>query len=771
MLRLLIPTRVSIYVLLIIIATLSSFSRAQAEPRSFGISSDITVPVTDSISGRVTDPSGLPIVGAKVRVVELRRSATTNTDGRYSIAEVPAGAYTLSIAFIGYAPELSRVAVAGESVTRDVTLKRSAVELPAVQISASPNATSALNSPQPVASVSAEDLAKQSPTSLGAAIELVPGVRNNSSGEAAGKPVIRGLTNNRVLVLDNGQRLEHNQWGDDHFSSVEPAASSRIEVIRGPASVLYGSDALGGVINVIEPDLPDGIGRAPFVNGSVSAGYASGNRQSDGSLGLEGASGGFGFRAAGTGRTAKNVHTPDYELWNSGYHNLGGNGTLGYRGDWGSLTGRYTYRNDNLNLTDEDPTATGRAATDDHRAHLDLSVPVGTSRLDWGAGYERNRRHEWEDATSTAEAFGMKEEAYTTDARLHHPSLGAFNGLVGFSGEYTTDSNFGEEFLEPDNKASDVALYFFEGGDFGKWNVSFGGRYDYRHLTADANAELGNPEASRSWNSVTGNMGVLYHVTQPVAVVLNLGRGFRSPSAFDLFANGLHEATSTFEHGNPSLKTETSLNADLALRIQSNSVAGELGGFVNQIQNFIYTVPSNQIDPESGFEIFNVTQGDAVLSGFEGQVEFHPNEWLHLQGAADYLYGQNTTAHDPLPSMPPFRATYFARLEKQVLGSLSNAYFSVGGESNARQTRLNPAEALFYADAFDGEGYHSSAYTLINLAAGFAMPGSNGRTVQFDLQLRNALDQSWVSYLSHLKTLARNPGMGRSLVARVTARL
>jgi iron complex outermembrane receptor protein len=312
-------------------------------------------------------------------------------------------------------------------------------------------------------------------------------------------------------------------------------------------------------------------------------------------------------------------------------------------------------------------------------------------------------------------------------------------------------------------------VYFLESGDFGRWNFSLGGRYDYRHLTADANAVLGNPDATRSWNSITGNMGVLYHVREPVAVVLNLGRGFRSPSAFDLFANGLHEATSTFEHGNPNLQTETSLNADLALRVQTNSVAGEVGGFVQRINNFIYTVPSNQIDPESGFEIFNVTQGDAVLSGFEGQVEFHPTDWLHLQGAADYIYGQNTTTDDPLPSMPPFRATYLARLEKQTLGTLSNAYLSVGGESNARQTRLNSAEAIFYADAFDGEGYHSTAYTLINLAAGFAVPTSSNHTLQFDVQLRNAFDQNWVSYLSHLKTLARNPGMGRNLVIRATA--
>lgn len=727
------------------------------------------VPSVPSISGRVTDANGRPIVGVAVRVVELRRATRTDKDGSYSITQIPAGNYTVAFSFIGYAPQVSRITVADVGVTVSATLKHSAVELAPVQVSATPNATTSVNSPQPVAEVSEEDLAKLRPTNLGEALSGIAGVRNNSSGEAAGKPVIRGLTNNRVLVLDNGQRLEHNQWGDDHFSSVEPAASSRIEVIRGPASVLYGSDAIGGVVNVIEPDLPDGIGRTPFVQGSATTGFASGNSQADGALTLEGANGGFGFRVSGTGRHAQNVRTPGYELWNSAHHNVGGNGTLGYHGAWGSLTGRYTYRDDQLKLTDEDPTATGRAATDDHRGHVDLSIPLGASRLDWGAGYERNRRHEWGDATATAEAFGMKQQAYTTDAHLYHSAIGPLNGLVGFSGEYTTDANFGEEFLEPDSKASDAALYFFEQSDVGRWNVSFGGRYDYRHLSADANADLGNPATSLSWSSVTGNTGVLYHVTEPVALVLNVGRGFRSPSAFDLFANGLHEATATFEKGNPNLKTETSLNTDLALRVQSVTAVAELGAFINQIQNFIYTVPSNRVDPVSGFQIFDVTQGDAVLKGLEGQFEYHPSQWLHLQGSADYVYGQNTSTSQPLPSMPPFRAIYLARLEGQSLGSLSNPYFSVGGETNARQTRLDPAEATFYANALGGEGYQSTAYTLMNLGAGFALPTRGGRTVEFNLQLQNALNQAWASYLSHLKTLVRNPGMGRNLIARVTA--
>jgi iron complex outermembrane receptor protein len=743
------------------VATASGLCRTAAAARS---GSDAR-----TLSGRVTDAGGNPVPQTTVRLLEIKRTATTDNDGKYSITQIPPGSYTLSFRVIGYAPQVRKVTVSTADVTMDVTLKASVIELPAVQVSATAEATSALDSPQPVAVVGAEDLTKARPENLGEALADIAGVRNNSSGAAAGKPVIRGLTNNRVLVLDNGQRLEHNQWGDDHFSSVEPAASSRIEVIRGPASVLYGSDAIGGVINVIEPDLPDGIGRAAFVQGSASGGFASGNRQPDGALTVEGASSGFGYRASVTGRHAENTRTPTYTLWNSGYHNVGATGTLGWRGTWGSLTGRYTYRNDRLNLTDEDSTATGRAGTDDHRGHLDLAVPIGASRLEWGAGYERNQRHEWDNATATSEAFGMRQTSYTTDARLHHAPFGPFSGLVGFSGEYTTDANFGQEFLEPDSRAADAALYLFEQTDIGRWNISFGTRYDYRHLDVDANADLGNPAAKRHWSSVTGNVGVLYHVSEPMALVLNVGRGFRSPSTFDLFANGPHEATQTFERGNPNLNTEASLNTDVALRVQSASAAAEVGGFVNLIKNFIYTVPANQVDTASGLQIYDVTQGDAVLRGLEAQLEYHATTYLHLQGAADYVYGQNTSTALPLPTMPPFRATYTARLEGRSLGSLSSPYFSVGGETNAGQTRMDPAEATFYADAFGGLGYHSKAYTLVNLAAGFSLPTSGGRSVQFDFQLRNALDQEWVDYLSHLKTLAPNPGMGRNFTARVTA--
>jgi iron complex outermembrane receptor protein len=245
-------------------------------------------------------------------------------------------------------------------------------------------------------------------------------------------------------------------------------------------------------------------------------------------------------------------------------------------------------------------------------------------------------------------------------------------------------------------------------------------------------------------------------------LVFNVGRGFRAPSPFDLYSNGVHEGTVAFERGNPNLRTEKSINTDLALRVQNSELSLEVGTFVNIIQDYIYTVPTGITDTASGFQIYDVTQGDARLSGLEAAVQFHPTTYLHLQGTADYVRGQNTTTDQPLPQMPPFRATYTARLE----GS-HGAYLSVGGETNARQTRRDPAEAQFYADAFGGAGYQSQSYTLVNVGAGWGLLAGN-RTIQIDLSLRNAFNKAYADYLSRIKTNALNPGMGRTMVARVT---
>ena len=204
----------------------------------------------------------------------------------------------MSFSAIGYAPQVHRVTLADEDVTLDVELKPSLVELPDLQVTAAPVATTSLTSPQPVSVLGGSDLQSSRSATLGETVSALPGVRSFSTGAGIGKPVIRGLSSNRVLVLADGERVESQQWGDEHGPQIEAGEADRIEVIRGPASVLYGSDALGGVINVVTPPLPDALGRDAFVGGRAVASYSTNNEQPDGTLAVEGASGGLGFRAA-----------------------------------------------------------------------------------------------------------------------------------------------------------------------------------------------------------------------------------------------------------------------------------------------------------------------------------------------------------------------------------------------------------------------------------------------------------------------------------------
>ena len=334
-------------------------------------------------------------------------------------------------------------------------------------------------------------------------------------------------------------------------------------------------------MNVIQPPLPVATeGHGP-VEAQFSASYGTNNRQPNGALSIAGARGGFAFRGTASGRTSDDLNTPDYALWNSGNEAVGGSGTLGYRGSWGSIAGTLSQRNEKIELTDEDPTATPLQRIATTRGRLNLTLPVAASRLELVAGYERNRRREFEDKFTSDVALGLLSQNYTMDARFYHAPLGAVHGILGISGGHLDFDKFGEETLIPNNRTNTIGVYGFEQATVGRWDLSVGLRYDYRHLDVDEDTVIAVTAQTRHWNAVTGNLGALYRLADPVALVLNVGRGFRAPSSFDLFSNGVHEGTVAFERGNPNLNTEKSLNTDLALRVQTANVASR-GGRVSE---------------------------------------------------------------------------------------------------------------------------------------------------------------------------------------------
>lgn len=718
-----------------------------------------TVPIdVGALTGQVRDEGGTPIAGAQVTIVEARRSTQTDAQGRYEFTSLPHGTFRVTFAAVGFAPQIHAVTLTDSALTLDAALKASRVELPALQVTAGPAGSDPLSSPQPASVVDGADLRRTQSASLGDVVSGLVGVRSFSTGNGIAKPVIRGLTSNRILILDNGQRVESQGWGDEHAPNVETADAERVEVIRGPASVLYGSEALGGVVNVIPKPIPDAIGRPGFVSGDLAGSFASNGSAPEGTLGLQGASGGFGFRGSFTGRSSNDVATPGGDLFNSGYDMYAGSGTVGTRGGWGSLSATYSRRAEKIRIHEdpaEDPTATPWQHILTDRASVNSTLPVGGSHLDLDLGAERSYRREYEDRDAAADdvALGLLQWNYLGTAQWHHQAIGGFSGILGAQVRREDLEISGEETLVPANDALNIGVYAFEERAFGPLHLSAGLRYDHRAMDVTGNAELGVTAQSRDYSAVTGDLGVLYRLSEPAALVLNIGRGFRAPSAFDLFANGVHEGTVRFERGDSLLGNETSLNTDLALRVQSSGVAIEIGTFYNRISDFIYSDPTGTIDSASGLQIYQNTQGDARLWGFEAAAQWHPTDHWHLKGMADYTNGQNTTLDQPLPGIPPMRLSLEARYEWAGGSLFGSPYLSLSGESNAKQTRRDP-------DDIETDGY-----ALAHAGAGVTL-WQGRHPVTVDLQARNLFDTAYRSFLSRYKTYADDPG--RNLIVRMS---
>jgi iron complex outermembrane receptor protein len=712
------------------------------------------------LSGRVVDVDGAPVARARVTLIEAGRSVFTDSDGRYRIGGLAARDYTVVVERMGFKPSTHRLRLA-EGAVLDVVLEPSVVQLPAVQVSATPLATAFLDAPQPVSSVDAASLTLRGSATLAAALERIPGVHNWSTGMGIGKPVVRGLKSNQVLVLADGQRLETQQWGDEHGSNAEFSQAERIEIVRGPASVLYGSDALGGAINIVSPELPDAIGRSGFVRSRWSAGWTTGNDQPEGSLGLEGAAGGLGWRLGLVGRRAGDVRTPRGRVFNSGYAMLNGSASVGYQGRAGLFRVDYVHRREDVEIHEdpaEDPLATPLQKIEDDRVRLAWESRGGQWRFDIRTGFQRNHRREFEerDAVEVGEvAVGLISDTYTGEFHAHHPRAGSWEGTVGIAVLATEVSRFGEEALVPGSLSRSAGIFAFEQATIGRTTIGLGARLDYRHLRVDADPELGIPTTTRSWTSVTGNAGLSHRIGRDASVVLSAGRGYRVPSAFELFVNGEHEGTRRFEIGNPDLKSEVSWNLDLSLRWASRRTQGELGGFFNLVDGLIFPSPTGRLDPEENLPIFEIAQGDATLAGFEAAVEFRPVAWLTLEGHGDYVWAQNRSTSEPLPDIPPLSGAVEAEL-RPVLSRIVFPYFRAGLEGAARQTRLAPFDV-----ATDG-------YLVANAGWGVAFTLS-GAAVRVDALLHNVFNRSYVKFLSRYKRYEVVPlEMGRSLRVQVT---
>ncbi len=718
----------------------------------------------DTLRGRVEDLAGRPLAGAAITVVEVGLGTTTDANGVFVIPDLAAGRYSLLARLTGYKPMLLAISL---PATGDVIIQLTAraFELPPVTVTATRSPVDPRLATMPVDELGPESLRRENGVSLAHAVEGLAGVHTLSTGEQVGKPVIRGLSGSRVLVLADALRLEDYSWSDEDGPSVDARLADRVEVIRGPASMLYGSDAMGGVVNVVSAPLPNGIGRSPFLHGGLEAYGASNNRETGGVLRLEGASGAFGWRAMGVGRFAEEFHTPDGPVENTGFGSVSGEAAAGLRGAWGNATVRYTHFGGEFKLLEADGPPGGvdpgeeegpERKLGDERVQLSGNFPLAErARLEVKTQWQRHSLIEVGDTAGAAPGqettqFDLLLNTMTADVMAHQEIGSHVVQIVGVSGILQSSDSRGPEPIVPDDRVRSGALFALEQVAVGPVQVSVGGRVDVRRLEVDPNRVLGNVADTRKYSVVSASGGAAYTPMPGITIRANVGRAWRAPTVFELYSNGPRIGEALYEIGRADLTPESSLNLDGGVEFETHVFRLSVSAYRNRIGDFIFLAPTDQF--QGGLRIYEHDQAPAVLWGGEAALDVRPIEPLTLRGRADYVYGANLSTHEPLPLMPPPSGALGAELASADAGWIGRSYVNVETEVFAKQTRLS---------TFD---VPTDGYALVNVGGGIS-PRVGGRTLHLDVQVHNLLDQAYRNYLSRYKEFALNPG--RNVVVRL----
>ena len=721
-----------------------------------------------ALRGRVVDSVNAPLAGVTVSLLELSRAAVTGRDGMWAFENVPAGAYHISVQLAGYAPVMLEAAGSESTTPIRIVLRATSLQLDAVTVTATRSATDALHSPLPSATLSGESLRREHSVSIGRAVERLPGVRNVTTGEFVGKPMIRGLFGARVLTLDNGMRLEDYSWSDEDAPSVESRLAQQIEVIRGPASVLYGSDAIGGVVNVLPHDLPDAQGRSPFTRTAAEVYVASNNTEGGAALKLDGARGGTGFRIFGVGRVAGDFTTPNGKLKNTGLFVGNGDAAVGFRSSRGNTTVRFTHYGGEFKLLEATPPATPPPAGDagpvrialDERLQVAGSYLFGTSRLEPKLQFQRHNMAEVSDDLSPAgstvetEVFNLLLNTLSGDLLWHHLPNENVRGTIGVSGIAEQSGSRGPRTIVPNADIGSGAVFAFEELTAGQWSLLGGARIDQRHITAKANTQLALAENSRNYSQFTGDVGAVFRPVTHVALAANVGSAWRAPTLFEMYANGPRIGENRYDIGSPALIPEKGLNVDASIRWETPVFRGEVAAFRNLVQHFIFAYPTGETD--GPLRVYRTAQADGEFIGGEALAETRLSDQVTVRGKYDMVRGQNKALNEPLPLVPPERGSLEGEFRAPHVAWADDAHAGVEAEHMWSQTRLSPYDTP------------TGAYTLVHVDAGIARQ-LVGRPVRIDLRVRNIANTSYTNYLSRYKLFSLDPG--RNVIVRVSTGL
>ena len=640
----------------------------------------------------------------------------------------------------------------------------------------------------PVSIIAPQLLRSKAATNIIDAISHQPGISQLTTGGSISKPIIRGLGYNRVVVMSEGVRQEGQQWGDEHGVEVDGSSINSVEILKGPASLMYGSDAMAGVV-ILHPQatLPEGEMKA-----NVSTEYQTNNGLFAYNLSMAGNQKGFVWNARFSDKMAhayKNKY--DGYVPGSQFRERAGRLMLGVNKSWGHsrLTWTSYHLTPGIVEGERDP-ETGELVcnTDNVKTYSkalpfqevkhyklvwDNSLNLSTGYLKAIIGYQQNRRKEYEESEDEYELF-FKLHTLTYDLRYVTNQWNGWKLSTGIGGMYQKSGNEGEEYLIPDYRLFDFGIYATATKSLGdRWTLNGGVRYDHRRMHGDELIEDGDlrfTDFSRHFNGLTGSIGAVCNINEHFNLRLNVARGFRTPNMSELASNGVHEGSIRYELGNQQLKAEYSLQADLGLDFTSRYVSAQLALFANRIDNYIFTHRLPE-EIEEGYLTYAYTQGDARLLGFEAGADFHPVHSVHFSNTFSFVDAQQMHASSDtkyLPFTPAPRWTSELKWElfhhshstvnhhhnaNSIHRSLlNNLYIAAGLECYLKQSHIYSA---------DDTETTTPGYALLSLSAGTDINVNGKKVAEFYITADNLLNKAYQSHLNRLKYADVNSVTGR----------
>jgi len=544
--------------------------------------------------------------------------------------------FVVEVSFISFATQSKEIKIIG-AVLSDFALEESSYPTKEVVVTGNSKAMERQHSPQPTTEVTNEFLNENSSTNVIDAIATTPGVSGMTDGQSITKPVIRGLGYNRVLTINDGVQQMNQAWFDEFGIECDPDAVNRYEILKGPGSLAYGSDAIAGVINLIpEQALPE-VER----KGEVLLNYQTNNGLINNMVHLAGTQNGISWSARVDNIMAHAYQNPnDGYVLNSQFSNFNADGTIGIHKSWGYSQFHAGYFDMHTGIIDGTrdsaghmlqvfsyPDLNGGAPFYEIPTHQQLTsytplvinqriqhyklvwdnnLSVGDGQIKALFSYQKNQRQETNDPTipDTPDIY-YYSNAVTYDLRYVSPKMGGFDYSVGANGAYQTSKSMGTVMLIPDYNFTQIGGFAIANEKVNEHLFLSGGlRYDTRAFngldhwidsTTQAPIDPNGPNGfheftgfTSKFNGVSGSIGATYDFTKNVYLKANIARGWRAPNVAECGANGVHDGTPVYELGDPNLKPETSLEEDVTFGINSKDVSFEATGFMNTINNFIY---------------------------------------------------------------------------------------------------------------------------------------------------------------------------------------